>query len=730
MKHLKLFLSAAIFASLALASCEDDWDTPPMGGPVATIEANTSIAELKEAFWSEDVNYVDTIGKKENGEHYIIKGRVISSDEAGNVYKNLVIQDTYEPRSVNPDGTVNPATCITLSINANSMYTSYRPGQEVVIDATDMYIGKYAGLQQFGLPEYKEAYGWQTTFMPLEFFQKHAQLNGLPEPEKIDTLITSISQLPTDAAGIRKFQSQLVRFDGVTFEKGGKDTFAQYQVTTSQNISDGTASMVVRTSGYADFYWRTLPEGEGSIVGILGYFNNTWQLTLRSYSDVIFGEALPGAKSNPYTVDAAIAEINAGKAATGWVSGVIVGALTPGVSSVASNSDIEWTAPATLPNTIVIAPDASVKDFTKCLVVDLPEGSELRKRANLADNPDNLGQPILIKGNLTKEYGMAAITGNTGSVSEFEFKSVTVVSSIDENFDRFGDSVTSGSYVDFSDSNLLGEGWSVVTLKGNKDWSMRRFDENNALNVYASISGYKGTAPFDAWLITPGVNADKLAEKVLNFRSEVNGYGSTTSHFEVYVLNSPDPATATLKEKLNPTLPEAPDSGYSAWTPSGNVDLSKYSGVIYIGFRYEATSDANYATWCIDDIVVGKKGADASANDGSEAKPYTVADVLAGASGADKWVTGYIVGYSSKADASSSAVFSAEGANNLNVLIADSADEKNVANCIAVGLAAGTTRNSVNLKDNPSNLGKKVAVQGTIGTVYKIPGLNANTFKF
>ena len=52
MKHLKLFLSAAIFASLALASCEDDWDTPPMGGPVATIEANTSIAELKEAFWS------------------------------------------------------------------------------------------------------------------------------------------------------------------------------------------------------------------------------------------------------------------------------------------------------------------------------------------------------------------------------------------------------------------------------------------------------------------------------------------------------------------------------------------------------------------------------------------------------------------------------------------------------------------------------------------------------
>ena len=88
-----------------------------------------------------------------------------------------------------------------------------------------MYIGKYSGLQQFGLPEYSSSFGWQTTFMPLEFFKKHAQLNGFPEPEKIDTLrVPSISSLPTDAAGIRKYQSQLVRFDGVKFVNGGKET--------------------------------------------------------------------------------------------------------------------------------------------------------------------------------------------------------------------------------------------------------------------------------------------------------------------------------------------------------------------------------------------------------------------------------------------------------------------------------------------------------------------------
>lgn len=153
MKHSKLYISAMLFAALAATSCDDNWDTPPMVAPVATIEANTSIEELKTKYWQEANNCVDTIGYKEDGKtHYIIKGRVVSSDESGNIYKNLVIQDTYSEAGETP-------SCITFSINANSLYASYRPGQEVVIDATDMYIGKYSGLQQFGLPEYSSSFG-------------------------------------------------------------------------------------------------------------------------------------------------------------------------------------------------------------------------------------------------------------------------------------------------------------------------------------------------------------------------------------------------------------------------------------------------------------------------------------------------------------------------------------------------------------------------------------------
>jgi hypothetical protein len=72
--------------------------------------------------------------------------------------------------------------------------------------------------------------------------------------------------------------------------------------------------------------------------------------------------------------------------------------------------------------------------------------------------------------------------------------------------------------------------------------------------------------------------------------------------------------------KLEAALATAPATGYSNWVNSGNIDLSGYSGTIFIGFRYDATTDANYATWCVDDVVIGEPGDDngGSGDDGGE----------------------------------------------------------------------------------------------------------------
>ena len=96
MKKLKTYLAwfaAAVGMTGALTSCQDDIDAPSANAPVATLEANISIMDLKKTFWKDDVNYIYgmedkedaeyvAIPAREDGSHYIIKGIVVSSDEA------------------------------------------------------------------------------------------------------------------------------------------------------------------------------------------------------------------------------------------------------------------------------------------------------------------------------------------------------------------------------------------------------------------------------------------------------------------------------------------------------------------------------------------------------------------------------------------------------------------------------------------------------------------------
>ena len=723
MRQFKLYLNLLLLMAIGMvASCNDDFDRPPMMIPHAAHidKVNTTILDLKTKYWKEDKNYIDTIKLTEAGDSVVIKGRVVSSDESGNIYKNLVIQDE--------------TAAITISINGNSLYNTYRIGQEIVLPVTGLFIGKYNTLQQLGYPDYSDTYGWQATFLPLAMFQEAAELNGLPNAAEIDTISVKMAELPTTPDGIRKMQSQLVRFDGVSFvEADGKTTFSESESSTSRNLKDEDSgnTIIVRNSNYANFKSDILPLGVGSVVGILSYYSGAWQLLLRDVDDCIgFDTSIKGSKAEPYTVAEAIEKQGSEK--TAWVSGYIVGAVAPEVTEIKSSADIEFTAPTTLANTLVIADAADVKDVTKCIVLSLPQGSQLRSAANLQDEAHKalLGTKIALKGKFAPYMGANGLIGNSGGYDEFvlgdgggsseaqgdgteanpynvagvlefintlgadtessaavyvkgrvsnnsttestissygnmtfdivddgnnekSFKAFQVYGPGNKKFTsvdqiKVGDNVLIyGKVVNYKGNTpeTVGKGqayvvsingtgggdnpgggdqpsgdavtainegfeggsvpanWGNVQLKGDKKWYTPSFNNN----YYAAMTGYKGTAPFDSWLITPAINMDGVTTKKLSFRTQVNGYGSTTTTMKVFVLTSADPATATRTE-LNCKWATAPASGYSDWVESGDIDLSSYSGIIYIGFQYAASTDANYATWCVDDVVLGEGG--------------------------------------------------------------------------------------------------------------------------
>lgn len=704
-KHILGAASLSLLAAGALTSCQNDFDQPPLKEPEATMKPNTTIAQLKAANWQNADSYYLTLGQTESGEDMIIHGRVVSSDATGNIYKSLVIQDE--------------TAALAFSINETGMNNSYRVGQEVVVNVTGLGFGKYRGLQQIG--GYGEYNGTpQVSFMDYNLFQEHTELNHFPDPKytivepgqenpsdgQMYVKVVDLGNLPTSPAEIQKLQSQLVLLRNVHFELGGQAPFSEDDASTNRNLLDENGnSIIVRNSNYASFHAKTLPAGTGDVMGILSYFGSDWQILLRSEADCMF--ETKGQKDDPYTVEEAI---EGQGAKSGWVSGYIVGSVKAGVTDIDSNDKIIWGSAAEMDNTLVIAPAADVKDYTKCLVFALPQGSDLRAKGNLIDNPDNLGKQMKIRGTFDSFMGANGLINNPGTPDSFEIEGQggpvgpgEGTGLIEENFDA---------------STSIPAGWLNVQLKGTKNWFIKEFSGNN----YASMTGYKGTAPFDSWLITPAIDCSKMAEKFASFRSQVNGYGSTTSKLEVYVLSgSSDPETAQLT-KLSPALPTSPASGYSSWVESGNLDLSSFSGIIYIGFRYTATSEANYATWCVDNVLVGKKAGEVTpptpGGQGSEDSPYTVADVMASTSDSQGvWIEGYIVGWISGMTWATGANFNnttAADFNNTNMILGPTADANTTANTIPCAIPAGPLRDTLGLAKNPAIYKKHVIVKGDI----------------
>ena len=565
MKRFNFYLSLMLLLVTA-AACNDEFDDPAMTIPVAKHTPNMTIADFKAKYWQEDVNYIDTIK-----EDIVIHGWVTSSDESGNIYKCLYIND----------GTAG----LSISINQTSLYNNYRIGQEIVLPLKGYYVGKYNGQQQLGFPAwYQKGRTWEATFLPQYVWESIVELNGLPDPSKVVPMEVTLGEFfdKFDKATLLKYQAQLVRINGVYFKDAGEVTYSESDATTNRTIYDDAGhELTLRNSNYANFRNEVLPTGKVDIIGVLSsYSTSTWQLYLRDIDDVI--PIKKGEKGNPYTVEEALS--NQGTGTSGWVQGYAVGAVAPGVSTVTSNDDIEWTAPVGDGTTMVLAPDASCRDYTQCVVVNVPEGSEFYDKANLADYPIVWGSLVGVNGDFTTLYGMAGVKIN-GTSDDYKL------------------SVNTGPATELVESfdTQLPSNWNNVTVSGDMAWTWYN-------RGYAQVTGYQGTKPpFDMWLITPALDIKNAAYPTLSFRTEVNLYNSTASKFEVYILNARDPRDATVQVQLNPVLATAPSaSGWSSWTPSGNVDLSQWNdGIYYIGFRYSSETASRYATWCLDEVKFG-----------------------------------------------------------------------------------------------------------------------------
>jgi len=250
----KIAVLLVMISSITFTSCiKDKYDAVPQNIPHANLTANKTIAELKAMY----TGVLDSIE-----DDIIIKGIVISSDQAGNIYKSLYIQDS--------------TAGIIISLDKTNLYTTLKPGQLVYVKCKGLYLGAYGGVVQLGFN-----YAGSIGRIPYAMIDSHIFPDGLPGAVVAPALKTIPGLTGNDVC-------TKVQLDNVHFETVGTEFASQLFSTTSLNLVDDNGNTIVLyNSKYANFASKLTPKGKGSIIAILSSYNSTYQLILNSYDDLI-----------------------------------------------------------------------------------------------------------------------------------------------------------------------------------------------------------------------------------------------------------------------------------------------------------------------------------------------------------------------------------------------------------------------------------------------------------
>lgn len=152
-----------------------------------------------------------------------------------------------------------------------------------------------------------------------------------------------------------------------------------------------------------------------------------------------------------------------------------------------------------------------------------------------------------------------------------------------------------------ADQNIAIQGWKNIAVKGTRLWRGGAFQGNG----YAQATAFQDvSAEMESWLITPQL--DLSGGKILSFESAQAFF----KHNGLTVListnfNGTNVGTATWTP-LIAKLASSTDANY-ANVPSGDVDLSAYTGKAYIGFKYVGDKTNNTTTFRIDSVKIRKK---------------------------------------------------------------------------------------------------------------------------
>ena len=289
MKTLKINKLILLFIGLVvITSCvqDDDFETPNLTFEEPDITNLLEISDLKGDLIQEQDNggtldYDDestTYNYSFNTDDIYVSGYVVSSDEAGNFFEEIVIQDKAE----------NPTVGIKVLIDVNPLFTKYEVGRKIFIKLNSLSVGISNGVL---------AIGTGTGLDKISSSQETTTIQRSNEVATIVPLPLSLSELTNDKTnvmiGLSDVQfnrDEINDVDETNLDSYASGDFDEFDGERTLESCASSATVVFSTSTFADFKGLNLPGGRGSMRAILtkDFFGEVFNLSINTPEDITF----------------------------------------------------------------------------------------------------------------------------------------------------------------------------------------------------------------------------------------------------------------------------------------------------------------------------------------------------------------------------------------------------------------------------------------------------------
>ncbi|WP_452220603.1 DUF5689 domain-containing protein [Lacinutrix salivirga] len=267
-----LLLSMVIFTACVE---DDDFSAPNLTVTEPTLDGPITDIDAVLGAYNQEGELITYDGEN----NLYMEGYVISSDEGGNWFKSLVLQDKPE----------SPTAGIVIQLDVNPLFTRYEFGRKVYINLKGLSVAEDNGVIQIGRAAGNE----------LERISEPMVNNVVLRSAEVATIVP---KEVTIADFSDELESQFIRLTNMQFNRNdvlGEDpkTFASEdddQFDGERNLESCVegGSVILSTSTFSDFKSLLLPAGQGSIDAILtrDFFDDFYTIYLNSPEDINFDD--------------------------------------------------------------------------------------------------------------------------------------------------------------------------------------------------------------------------------------------------------------------------------------------------------------------------------------------------------------------------------------------------------------------------------------------------------